>query len=123
MGDSAMIQITGLTSNPSQSFNIPDPVTRKTIYFNLYFSDRCQCWYFDLEYEGFISKSNKLVRGPNILPRHINTLPFGLTVTVSDNFEPFLINDMVSGRVSLFLLTHDEVEEVRDLIIDGETVP
>ena len=118
-----MIQITGLTSTPSQTFNIPDPVTRKKISFALYFSARCQCWYFDVTYETFTAKGLKLVRGPNILSRHINTLPFGLSVTVSDNFEPFLINDMVSGRVSMFLLTHAECIEVRDLIISGATVP
>lgn len=118
-----MTQITGLTSNPSQTFNIPDPVTRKKIYFSLYFSARCQCWYFDVTYEGFIAKGLKLVRGPNILSRHINVLPFGLSITVSDNFEPFLINDFSSGRVSLFLLTHAECLEVHDLIIEGWTLP
>lgn len=118
-----MIQITGLTSSPSQSFNIPDPVTRKPIYFDLVFSPRCQCWYFDLEYEGFISRGNKLVRGPNILPRHINTLPFGLAVVVADDFEPFLINDMVSGRVLLYILDHSDVEEIQARIIAGATVP
>lgn len=118
-----MTQITGLTSSPSQTFNIPDPVTRKILYFTLYFSPRCQCWYFDLVYEGFTARGLKLVRGPNILSRHINVVPFGLTVTVADNFEPFLINDLVSGRVSLFLLTHSECLEVNDLIIAGATVP
>lgn len=118
-----MIQITGLTSSPFQTFNIPDPITRKKISFALYFSARCQCWYFDVAYEAFTAKGLKLVRGPNIISRHINVLPFGLTVTVSDNFEPFLINDMVSGRVSLFILTHAEAEEIRDMIIAGATVP
>lgn len=118
-----MTQITGLTSSPSQTFNIPDPETRKKIDFALYFSPRCQCWYFDVEYETFVARGIKLVRGPNILSRNINILPFGLTVTVSDNFEPFLINDMVSGRVSLFLLTHAECLEVNDMIEAGSTVP
>ena len=118
-----MIKITGLTSTPSQTFNIPDPVTRKKISFALYFSPRCQSWYFDVTYEGFTAKGLKLVRGMNILSRHINTLPFGLTVSVEDNFEPFLINDFSSGRVSLFLLTHAECLEVHDLIIEGYTLP
>ena len=118
-----MTKITGLTSTPSQTFNIPDPVTRKKISFALYFSARCQCWYFDVQYETFTAKGLKLVRGMNILPRHINTLPFGLCVTVSDNFEPFLINDFVSGRVSLFLLTHAECLDVQDMIVEGWTLP
>jgi len=117
-----MVQITGLTSNPSQTFNIPDPVTRKIIYFSLYFSPRTQNWYIDIKYETFEAKGLKLVRGPNILSRHINTLPFGLSVVITDTFEPFLINDFVSGRVSLFLLTHADALTVRDMIIAGVTV-
>ena len=118
-----MTQITGLTSTPSQTFNIPDPVTRKIIYFSLYFSVRTQNWYIDIQYETFSVKSLRVVRSPNMLSRHINTLPFGLSVTVIDNYEPFLINDFVSGRVSVFLLTHTECEEVRALVNDGATVP
>ena len=89
----------------------------------MYFSPRTQNWYIDIEYESFIQKGIKLVREPNLLAKHINVLPFGLCVTVSDNFEPFLINDFVSGRVSVFLLTHDEVVEIEDMVIAGATVP
>lgn len=118
-----MIKITGLTSSPSQTFNIPEPTTRKNIYFSLYFSPRCQCWYIDIKYETFNAKGLKLVRGFNILSRHIKVLPFGLSVAVSDNFEPFLINDFSSGRVKLWLLTQAECLGVRDMIIEGWTLP
>lgn len=118
-----MIQITGLTSSPSQTFNIPDPVTRKTIYFTMRFCPRVAAFFLDIEYEGFSAKSLRLVRGMNILSRHINVLPFGLAVAVKDNYEPFLINDMVSGRVSLYLLTHEECLDVQQMIVDGYTLP
>lgn len=87
------------------------------------FCPRVAAFFIDIEYEGFSAKSLRLVRGPNILSRHINVIPFGLAITVKDNYEPFLINDMVSGRVSLFLLTHAECEEIRDMINSGATVP
>lgn len=77
----------------------------------------------DIQYENFTAKGLKIVRGPNILARHINTLPFGLSVVVSDNYEPFLINDFVSGRVSLFLLDSDDVATVESMILAGNTVP
>lgn len=118
-----MTQITGLRASPFQSFNIPDPDKRKTIYFTLRFSPRTQSWVIDIEYEGFVSKGIKIVRGINILRRNINTLPFGLMVTVSDNLEPFLINDFSSGRVSLYLLTHAECVDIHNLIIEGYSVP
>lgn len=118
-----MIQITGLRSSPFQSFNIPDPDKRKTVYFTLRFSPRTQTWYIDIEYEGFIANGIKVVRGMNILKRNINTLPFGLMVTVSDNLEPFLINDFVSGRVSIYILSHSECVDVENMIIEGYSVP
>jgi hypothetical protein len=118
-----MVQITGITSSPSQKFFIPEPSTRKNISFTLRFSARANCWFFDIEYQGKVARGIKLVRGPNILTRNKNTLPFGLCVTVADNYEPFLINDFSSERVKLFLLTSDEVQEVDDMIVAGETVP
>ena len=77
----------------------------------------------DVEYQGSIARGIKIVRGPNILTRSKNTLPFGLSVTVADNYEPFLINDFSSGRVKMFLLTSAEVQEIDDMIVTGETVP
>lgn len=118
-----MIRITGLTSSPLQSFNIPEPTTRKPIYFTIRYCPRVQAFFIDIQYDTFSAKSLKLVRGPNILSRHINVLPFGLVVTVVDNYEPFLINDLVSGRVSLYLLTHDDALEIQSMIADGATIP
>lgn len=118
-----MTQITGLTSSPTQTFNIPEPSTRKPIYFTMRFCPRVQAFFIDIQYDTFSVKSLKLVRGMNILSRHINVLPFGLSVTVADNFEPFLINDMVSGRVSLWLLTQQESLDVQDMIATGYTLP
>ena len=77
----------------------------------------------DIEYQGKAARGIKIVRGPNILTRNKNTLPFGLSVTVADNYEPFLINDFSSGRVKMFLLTSAEVQEIDDMIVAGETVP
>lgn len=77
----------------------------------------------DIEYQGKSARGIKIVRGPNILTRNKNTLPFGLSVTVADNYEPFLINDFSSGRVKMFLLTSAEVQEIDDMIVLGETVP
>lgn len=118
-----MIQITGLTSSPSQTFNIPEPTTRENIYFSLRFMPRTQNWYIDFQYKEFSAKGIKVVRGPNIIKRNINVLPFGITVSVSDDLEPFLINDFVSGRVSLFLLTQEECLVMDEMIISGAIIP
>jgi hypothetical protein len=118
-----MIQITGLSSAPFQTFTIADPNGGGDIKFSLAFRPRTSCWYMDIEFKTFIARGLKIVRGMNILYRHHNQIPFGLSVTVSDNFEPYLINDFQSERVLLYLLTTAEVDEIHAKILEGYTVP
>jgi len=118
-----MIRITGLTQNASQKFTIADPNGGGDISVILNYRPRVQGWFIDLTFKTFAIKGYKISRGPNILVKFRNVIPFGLAVNVTDNYEPFLINDFSSGRVSLFLLTSAEVAEVEALIIAGATVP
>jgi hypothetical protein len=118
-----MIRITGLTQNASQKFTISDPNGGGDISIILNYRPRVQCWYIDITFKTFTLNGYKVTRGPNILSKFRNVIPFGLAVTVTDNYEPFLINDLSSGRVSLFLLTAAEVSEVVSLIAGGATVP
>ena len=117
-----MLKLTGLTSSPKQTLNIVEPTTGIKIYFTFYFKPRIHSWYFDVEYDDFTAKGNKLIRGLNIINRFKNRVPFGIGVTVSDNYEPFLINDFTTGRVKIILLTSDEVTEIDGYIADGYTI-
>jgi hypothetical protein len=118
-----MIQITGISSAPFQTLTIADPNGGGDISFSFNFRPRTACWYMDISFKNFTAKGLKLVRGMNILYRHHNQIPFGMGVMVSDNFEPYLINDFQSGRVLLYLLTSAEVDEIRGKILEGYTVP
>lgn len=115
-----MTKITGITSSPLQTFNIYEPVTGEKIYFKFYFRPRTQNWYMDVTYKTFTEKGVKIVRGSNIFYRHKNTVPFGIAVSCTDSFEPYIINDFVSGRVSMYLLTADEVTQFEDLTNSGD---
>lgn len=118
-----MIQITGLTQNAIQKFRINDPNGGGEIIMRLAYRPRVQRWFIDIEFGSFILNGFKLTRGPNVLYKWSNIIPFGLTVNVADDFEPFVINDFSSERVKLFLLTTAEVEEVESLIVQGYTAP
>ncbi len=118
-----MIKINGITSSPSQTITISDPNGSGSISFNLNFRPRTQNWYADIAFKAVTINGLCLVRGPNILYRYSNILPFGMGVSVSDNYEPFLINDFSSGRVSLILLTSGEVAAVQALLLGGAVVP
>lgn len=118
-----MVAITGLTSAPFQTFTIADPNGGGDITFSIYYRPRTQCWYFDIAFKTFTGKGFKLVRDPDVLSRHSKQIPFGLFVAVSDNFEPYLINDFYTGRVTLYLLTSEERDDIAAKILEGYTVP
>ena len=118
-----MTKITGLTQDSFQKFKIADPNGGGDISVRLVYRPRIQRWFIDISFKTFTLNGYKLTRGPNILAKWNNVIPFGLTVTVSDNFEPFVINDFSSDRVQLFLLTSSEVAEVETMILAGRTVP
>jgi hypothetical protein len=117
-----MIQITGLTSAPLQNFTIADPNGGGDIKMSLYFRPRTASWYIDIYFKNFYSKGLKIVRSPNMLYQNHNQIPFGIFVSVVDNFEPYLINDFQSNRVLLYLLTPEEVDEIHTKIVEGYTV-
>lgn len=114
-----MNRITGLKASPLQDFSIASPNGDGTIYFTFYFRPRVRAWFFDIAFNDFTMKGYKLTRGPNILQSYSNLLSFGLGVMTIDGADPFLINDLNSGRVNLYLLTTAEVETVAADIVAG----
>lgn len=114
-----MLKITGITSDPLQTFNIAEPTTGEKIYFTLRYKPRTQCWYMDVRFKNFTENGSKIIKGANIYNRHKKRLPFGISVSVTDNYEPFLINDFFTGRVEMFLLDSTEIDYVDTLINRG----
>jgi hypothetical protein len=108
-----MIQITGLKASPNQSFTIADPNGGGPISFTLRFHTRTQSWYMDMTFGTFILNGFRLAYGSNVLRQYENSIPFGLAVFIADALDPFLINDPSSGRMSLFLLTTAERDQIK----------
>lgn len=113
-----MIQITGLSSDPFQTFTIADPNGGGDISFTFYFRPRVSCWFMDISFGSFEANGLKIVQGANIIYRHHNQIPFGIGVSVSDGFEPYLINDLKTERVLMYLLTTEEVDELHELAVE-----
>lgn len=118
-----MTKITGLSSNPDQIFTINSPNgDGTTIDFELIYHPRTQEWIANITYGNFAANGIHLVRGPNILHKFKRTWKWGLCVTCTDSYEPFLINDFSTERVVLYLLTTDEIETVDTMIQEGYSV-
>lgn len=110
-----MQQITDLGSDAKQTFRfqIED---RNLATFTFSFLDNQIGWYFDVEYDDFKTTGLRLVNSPNVLSAYENLIRFGLMCTVSDGAEPYFQNDFVTGRVNLYILNKQEVEQVREVI-------
>ena len=110
-----MKQLTGLTAAPNQTFSHPLP-DGETVFFSLRYAPSSQMFFLSLEVGEFEAKNIRLCNNANILRQYKNILNFGLFVEVSDGYEPFLINDFVSGRCTLNVLTAEEVEQLEDFL-------
>ena len=114
-----MNQINGLTSSPLQNLTVADPNTGNPISITLRFQPRTQEWYIGISFGSWSIANLKLTYSPNVLMQYLNIIPFGLLVATADQFDPFLVNDFVSGRASLVLLLSYEVESIAAGIAAG----
>ena len=68
-------------------------------------------WFIDeLNYLGFIIRGMRIVNSPNMLHQYYNQIPFGLACYSTNNREPSLQQDFLSGASVLSLLDASEVQ-------------
>lgn len=101
--------ITEFTDNPKQTCTLVLE-NQETVSFNLRYLPTQLSWYFDFTYNDIVSNGNKVVLGMNILRSFKNIIPFGLAFQANDGVEPFEVDCFTSGRVSVYLLSKDDVE-------------
>lgn len=89
-----------------------DPVLITLVYVSA-----IQQWKIDIIWENFTLRGNRIFLSPNILSQYENIIPFGLGVSSDDNVDPFLVNDFSTGRANLYLLSEEELTEVRNFYV------
>lgn len=106
-----MNQVTGLTSDYRQSFQI---LTQdgEIVYFNLYYYMTQQSWFFDFTYKDYTCNCERVVLTPNALRHLKNIIPFGVAFYSNDKVEPIFVDDFETGRVQMLILNNEEVKEV-----------
>lgn len=80
--------------------------------FTLNYSDQNMGWYFDIEYKTTKAYNIRLCTVKNILNKWKNIFGFGISCVTDDFSEPWLVQDLESGRVMLYLLEGDEVNNI-----------
>lgn len=106
-----MKRITELTQDYKQTYTLVTE-DNKTLILNLEFIQQQREWSFGLVYNNYTLTGQRLILAPNILRRYKNLFPFGLFIQADDGLDPFLLDDFITGRVAVYLLTAAEVEEV-----------
>ncbi len=109
-----MNKITSLTDSARQSFQIP--FEGDTISFKLYYYITQKSWFFDFTFNNYTSKGNRVVLTPNALRHLKNIIPFGVAFLADGYVEPFDINDFGNGRVEMYILDKEDVQEIESNI-------
>lgn len=107
--------ITDIGNNPHTKLTLIGE-NNENIAMTLNYNPTQEAWYFDLQYLEFSVNNIKLVNSPNNLRQFSNKLPFGLGCFVSDGSEPYFIDDFLTGRVIINLLTESEVSLIEENI-------
>lgn len=106
-----MLYINKINSDAKQKYILVTE-NAENIDFNLYYMPSQQAWFYDIGYGEFRANGLKVVVGPNIIRNFRKILPFGLCCTSVDGLDPFYISDFLTGRIKLYLLTPEEVDQI-----------
>ena len=110
--------ITSITSQPKQRFVLKLD-NNESVIVHLYYYASQTSWYFDIEYNQYINKGNKVVLTMNALRHLKNKLPFGIAFWSSSSAEPFQLTDFESGNVLFVLLNQEDVQTIEDVIYNA----
>lgn len=110
-----MIELTDITSSPRQTLRIKTE-DNFVFQFLLQFSTVNQCWIWSLAYNNWAINGCRLTLLPDILHRYSYILPFGIMCMTEDpaKVDPFRLDDFVSGRVKLFVMTKEEAQNLNE---------
>lgn len=106
-----MILLTQLTNSANQQFTLTSE-SGQAIAFALRFLPRINSWVFDCSQGELTVKGSRLANSPNLLRQWRNLIDFGLMCISTDGGEPEFLNDLATGRVSLYLLNAVDVADI-----------
>ena len=113
-----MLTLNGIRAIPSQTFSTV--IEEGLITFNLYYKPTIEMWMIDVIFKTFSVYSIRVCNSLNLLSQFSELIPFGLMVSVGDNigYEPSLIDDFSSERITLNILDKSEVEMIENNYIN-----
>lgn len=113
-----MQQINTLTNDADQLMIVP-LADGSELQLEFIYRPAIQRWVVNVSHPLLELKGFNVCLGPNILRQWRNLVPFGLAITATDGLDPVDISDFVTGRVSVFILSAAEVQQVEDEILNA----
>lgn len=110
-----MRQINKITDDAVQQFNLIGDAGQN-ISFLLYWVPTQEAWFCDIEYNTFIVNGVQLTVSPNLLRNYRNLINFGIGMASVDGYESLSIEDFITGRLTLYLLSQEEVQQIETLL-------
>lgn len=104
-------QIIEITDEPKQLFTITTD-NGDSFKLDLSYSVVAGAWFYNLTFGDIVYNGRKIVNAPNIIRTLRNILPFGVSISVTDEGEPIFLDDFTSGRVALYILESSEVQAI-----------
>lgn len=110
--------INTITDEPKQSFQVYIE-GNDTLYIKLYYCITQKSWFYDFSYKNYTCNGSRVVLTYNSIRHLKNLLPFGIAFLTDGNAEPCSLNDFSSGRIKMYILDSNEVNEVESEIYNG----
>lgn len=108
-------QLSGFSDKPKQKITFPLE-DGSTVDLYLEFRSQQLGWFFNLVSGAFTLNGQRLTLHPNILRSFHQIIPFGLSVTSTQPYEPQTVTALSDGTVTMYLLTGDSVTSMEDWI-------
>jgi hypothetical protein len=98
------------------SIIIDNGQNRQQVQLDLRYNPTQAGWYADITTTGFSLTGVRLCTHINLLRQFKRVIAFGLQISCDNNYEPFDINDFLTGRATLSFLNAAEVAEIEELL-------
>jgi hypothetical protein len=114
-----MYLVQNLTEDALQTMDLVLP-DGSDISLTIYYTLNQQAWFIqNLTYGSFVLQGFQIINSPNMLYQWQNVLPFGLACFSTNEREPSLIQDFLSGNSQLFVLTQAECQQYQEFLSGG----
>jgi len=109
-----MLQVTGITNQPSQQLTI-SMIDGTKLIMGLQYWTANNGWYFttlNWNNSAWVENGRRVVSHPNMLRNYRNQINFGIACFTAGNLEPWNIQSFSSTTSNLYILTPAEVLQV-----------